>query len=186
MLVRTRMEKQVIIFEGSDLAGKTTLANLVAKRFESKFVHFGVPGPNTNHVDEFCKALETNPYNTVYDRGCLSDFAYSFKWITDPNRKPNTAKQLWRGVQMMKDEKALLILVYAEDHILKKRLKERSDDYISEKELLTAKVNYEIIWESLISYGIQGLARLVVRTYPDSNPENIIHEHIDAIVSHLK
>lgn len=65
----------LIILEGCDATGKTTLANMLAPLLNAQIVHSTAETPNTyNYFEELLRASEYT--NIIADRFCYSQFVY--------------------------------------------------------------------------------------------------------------
>lgn len=136
----------MIVIEGPDCAGKTSLAKAICKKFKANYYHFDKPAPGVHHVEQFIEALESQPYNTVFDRGCLSGLVYDFKRFGDPSYSTTSLDEIRWGLQHMAKSKALLCYVTASEDILLERLAKETDDFVDSAELVYASKIYELLW----------------------------------------
>jgi hypothetical protein len=129
----------VIIIEGSDLTGKTTLANLITQQFPSQFAHLGLPPEGKRHWDIVRNELLSNPKNTVYDRMVIGSWV--FRQVKPDSRNVNgvTDRELVRWQTLTRKlSNTLVIRAYAPAATLCERMSKRGDEYINTQELLAS------------------------------------------------
>lgn len=78
----------IVILEGPDNAGKTTLANSLGKAFQSEIIHPGARPENFLVANEYCNAQlafinahsKNHSFHWIFDRvTCISDFIYGLQ-----------------------------------------------------------------------------------------------------------
>jgi thymidylate kinase len=108
----------LIIIEGPDKSGKTTLAQAIERTFGYEYVHFGIPGPDP--ASEYVKFLLDLKKPTVTDRFYLGERVYSTIL-----RNKQTVTELEYAVieRLCRLRAAILIYVSTPLGICQKRLK---------------------------------------------------------------
>jgi thymidylate kinase len=108
----------LIIIEGADKTGKTTLAKAIAKRFGYHYYHSGPP--KRRPADEYIDFLLDLKYSTVCDRFHLGELVYGpmFRGTIGINERE------FRVIEyMLKSMKAILIYASTDIKLANKRLK---------------------------------------------------------------
>lgn len=139
-------EATIIICEGTDLTGKTTLAELISKRFHVPLFHLGKPPAGERHWDKVREALIYNPVNSVYDRMVIGSRIYGPMIRDQYNKQPVTREELQRWQLLMERLKALIIRCDADNACIEQRYKERGDSYVSLDQIIGAAENYRTIF----------------------------------------
>lgn len=118
----------LIIIEGADKTGKTTLAQEISKRLGYKYVHFGVPGPSP--ADEYAKFLIDLKEPTVCDRFFYGEMIYG-----PLLRGRSLIKPLQRTVieRLCRSKSAVLIHAKTPLAIVSERLRLMGDDIITQE-----------------------------------------------------
>lgn len=138
----------MIILEGPDLTGKTTLAKYLAEQFIVPVAHLGLPPPGVRHWDIVRETLLTMPLNTVYDRMAIG--SYVFKQFKPDGHNFNgvTLRELTAWESMLEALPGTMVVnCWAPSDILLKRLKNRGDSYINENELKQSIAHYRTVWD---------------------------------------
>lgn len=133
----------MVILEGSDLTGKTTLAKLINRTFPSTFAHLGLPPEGLRHWDIARDALLANPENTVYDRMVVGSWV--FRQVKPDSRNVNgvTDAELARWQNLTRRlPRTLVIRAYAPAMTLLERFAKRGDEYIDATDLMRSGMRY--------------------------------------------
>lgn len=77
------MNPQIIILEGCDKTGKTTLAKKLSSKLGYKIIHLGVP-PENGYFKILRDLIEGNEEGVIFDRFHWGDFVY--RGLTKPGR----------------------------------------------------------------------------------------------------
>lgn len=83
----------VIFIEGTDKAGKSTLAKKLAETFKLEYRHCSKPQTN-NPYQEYKDLINSITKPTVFDRGYLGEFVYSQLWRGGLSMTPAQFKEL--------------------------------------------------------------------------------------------
>ena len=130
----------MIIIEGADLAGKTTLCKEIQRRFGSNIVHLGRPSAGRRHWDDAVHAFRIASNNTVFDRAVVGSQVYAFK-KDKYNAEPVTNEELARFINFCKQGGHLL--VHATEPLdLAERYAVRGDSYLSLDDIHQAHMRY--------------------------------------------
>ena len=135
------MNYDILILEGADCAGKTSLINLLSSTLDfqvikgSSFEH-----SQCNNTELFSKFKEmTKERMVVFDRFIYSNEVYAqlyddFAILSDGQR---------REIETDISSRALLIYLEADIDILTSRMDKRGDDYVTVDRLQSIKDKYE-------------------------------------------
>lgn len=129
----------LIVLEGCDGSGKTTLANKLAYILGAQIIHCTTDTPNDwNYFSAIISMSENR--NIIADRFCYGQFVYQ-----DPVER-HLDEDALRGLEMRMDQcDARVIYVDAPIYTLQQRLDERNETPI--KPLHILKEKYEKVWE---------------------------------------
>lgn len=147
----------LIIFEGSDLSGKSTIAENVAKKLPADtYLTKMCSRPKDNSDEEknkvykrywnivewykFIYTLSEGKDTMVLDRFYPSEAVYSFKRGYDALVDKRIAEL---DTYIDAEFKALIIYCEPSMEVLKQRLNNRGDDFIDEEDLLKIRARYE-------------------------------------------
>lgn len=167
----------MIIIEGPDLAGKTTLAEAMSKQIFVPYIHMSSPGPSGDWI-EVNKVLLKHGYNNqlIADRFVLSDYAYRPVW---PHPVPNTIEQLQHFIAWLRLTASLVIQADVPDEILRARHAIRNDDQVSLENIIKTAHLYRRMFDNLrASRHVQCI------TYDSSvdTPNHFVLRHYDALL----
>jgi hypothetical protein len=140
----------LIIIEGCDLVGKTTLAKHIEKRFQASYKHVGLPVPPRRHWDDVVDHLSNDFGATVYDRLCLGSIVYGKLLHDEPNKYPVNEREFGQFLQVVQAENILLIMASANETVIRTRYRQRGDTYLSLENILQAKAGYEQLIQVLM------------------------------------
>ena len=143
----------LIILEGCDATGKTTLDNMLAPLLNAQIVHSTSETPNDyRYFEELLRASEYT--NIIADRFCYSQFVYQdsehrpLKLVSDEYM---TFKNEWEILHMLECEmlryNTKLIYCYADAGVIAERMIARGEDPIAIDEILCG---YRDLWKKTL------------------------------------
>jgi len=119
---------KIIIIEGCDKTGKSTLANELAERLNYNLVHLGVP-EHEDHYQYLADLIESNKQGVIFDRFHWGDYVYG--GITNKERLLD-----WGEFNMLEARMAKLgaIVIYCSAPVFKiaQRFKKDGEKLIPE------------------------------------------------------
>lgn len=120
----------MIVIEGTDLTGKTTLAKQLVRKYDATYVHLGLPTPPRRHWDELQWVMNSHDRHTIYDRAGFGSVVYGSIMDDEPNKHPMTLDELHRFVMFL--ERSQSVVVYADTPVwaIEERYKKIGDKYI--------------------------------------------------------
>lgn len=139
----------LIILEGCDATGKTTLANMLAPLLNAQIVHSTAETPNDyRYFEELLGASEYT--NIIADRFCYSQFVYQ-----DSEHRPLTEymkfKDEWEVLHILEcnllRNNAKVIYCYADAGVIAERMIVRGEDPIAIDEILC---DYRDLWKKTL------------------------------------
>jgi hypothetical protein len=101
----------MIIIEGADHLGKTTLAKAVAEKLGWKYFHHTKPRPKFSYFSEY---LEQARPESVWDRYHLGAMVYG-EWL-GCHRTSLTPTRMGRISRFLQWQGAMIVIVYTSDH----------------------------------------------------------------------
>lgn len=111
----------LIVLEGCDGSGKTTLANLIAPLIGAEIIHCTAETPNT--YEWFIEILDkSKEVNIIADRFCYGQFVYQ-----DPCDRSLNEVALRSLESMLKAANTKVVYVDADSRIIKHRLNKRGE-----------------------------------------------------------
>ena len=119
----------LIVLEGVDKAGKSTLAQELQKLLKWPVIHFGKPGPNP--ADEYGVFLKQNKGNYILDRFYVGELIYA---PLLRNKHSLTATQKTTIERLCRSRGTVLIHVAPDYKIIEKRLNQLGDDMINNEQ----------------------------------------------------
>lgn len=128
----------IIIIEGPDLAGKSTLAKEINIKGDFEVVHFDSPSENFDFHESYLKVLDKE--NVILDRYFFSEIVYSKVFGRQCRLSSETIKEI---KEKLKNKPHQLIFVNPGVDTLKRRYKMRGDDIISESQIEKIVQEYE-------------------------------------------
>lgn len=127
----------MIVLEGIDGVGKTTLANLLSKTYNAGIIHATRETPNNwswfNELMDLAKDC-----NLIMDRAFWGQFVYQ-----DPEERKLTWEQLHELEHRLEQEEGYIIYVTASNEDIKNRLGARAE--VLSRPLETLKERYETV-----------------------------------------
>lgn len=170
----------MIIIEGPDCSGKTTLAKSIQSAYNVPFYHLGLPPVGTRHWDIVREALLNNSLSSVYDRMIIGSNVFGEVKPDEHNKNSVTITEMSRWLKVVQKLGATLILAMADDDTLLERFRKRGDDYINEDELLhSAQVYRNVFYSILADHGMKknvlryNSANQTLREFVTANDERI-------------
>lgn len=122
----------LIILEGLDKCGKTTLANYIVEKYNFKYIHFGQPKKNA--FDEYMEFLNeiTKDENYVIDRFHLGEPTYGVVY----RKKSSINKgQLAKIEKRINELDGILIYCYDSVDNIEKRFIEDKEDFTKKEDI---------------------------------------------------
>lgn len=143
----------LIILEGCDATGKTTLANMLAPLLNAQIVHSTTETPNDyRYFEELLRASEYT--NIIADRFCYSQFVYQdsehrpLKLVSDEYM---TFKNGWEALHMLECQmlryNTKVIYCYADAGVVAERMIARGEDPVCIDEILCG---YRDLWKKTL------------------------------------
>lgn len=166
----------MIILEGGDLAGKTTLAEVLVKRYRVPIRHLGRPPAGTRHWDIVTDALYNDPTHMVYDRMCIGSHVYGQIMKDEYNKDSVTLNELHRWLYALNEANGVLIWCRASKADIEARYAQDGDWYVSLEQILQAHYLYEEIFKTI---GRLKPVTLRVMQYDSSRmrPQHFVQEY---------
>lgn len=120
----------LIILEGCDGTGKTTLANQLSKLLDAKIIHCSTTTPNTfDYFMDIVKAGETT--HIIADRFCYGQFVYQDEYDRPLGHNGNSLDELHKLEAYMAKYPVKLVYVTAPADVIKDRLTLRKETVIN-------------------------------------------------------
>ena len=135
----------VIILEGADLVGKTTLAKKLGLELgipqTGIWIDLNYPQPSMVSVSKTLKmVIQALQPNIIFDRSFLSEWVHS-KIINREHDYINELIAEWGKIDDL-----FLVITYANDNVLKGRFDVRGDERFSINHILKANVLYQELY----------------------------------------
>jgi thymidylate kinase len=165
----------IVILEGADLVGKTTLANALSNRLHIPqtgiWIDLNCPQPAVVSVSKTLRmVIQALHPDIIFDRSFLSEWVYS----KIKNREYNYINELIAEWEKVND--LFLIILYANDDVLKKRFKVRGDVHFSIKDILKANMLYQKLYNT-----VNNQITSVLINVSELNVEQIVDHTINLI-----
>lgn len=125
----------IVLIEGPDGSGKTTIAKILSKQFNLPYVHGTYTDPSTFKFYNEQLAVT----KAVIDRSFISELIYS-KVL---GRKPRINKFEADALLRVVEEKCLLIYCDASYELIVDRAFARGEDFVNQEQLKTIYNEYE-------------------------------------------
>lgn len=145
----------MIVVEGVDLTGKTTLVNAIGRTFNMQVRTLGRPPIGIRHWDQAVEAIKGFDWrSSIFDRLVIGSVIYGNYLNDEFNYKPVTVDELNAFMKTMYEKNVLLIWARCEIADLRVRYGSRGDQYLTLAQIEDIHVLYE-----RMMYNLQ-------RTYP--------------------
>lgn len=144
----------MLILEGADCTGKTTLAKQITKKFNAPFCHLGLPPVGKRHWDLVREALLSNPVNTVYDRMVMGSLIFGTVKPDAHNQNAVNEPEFNAWLHLINNLGATLVLCIASEDTLLQRFRVRGDAYLNEAELEESAVAYRNLIQRIRHNGL--------------------------------
>ena len=128
----------IIIVEGPDLAGKTTLINQLNIKGEYDVVHFDAPDDDFDYKADYLNVLDKE--NVILDRYFFSEIVYSKVFERQCRLSAETMEKI---KEKLKNKPHTLIYINPGIETLKRRYRERGDELITESQIEKIVKEYE-------------------------------------------
>lgn len=113
----------LIVLEGCDGSGKSSLAELLAKLGGTGVEVIHATRETPNNMEWFSEIMDRARFhNVVMDRAFWGQFVYQ-----KPSERHLTFEQLKQLEKRLKDENGMLIYVYAPERVINRRLNKRGE-----------------------------------------------------------
>lgn len=133
----------MIVIEGVDLSGKTTLAKYIAERYGLEYVHLGRPEPGVRHWVQACNLMQEITHQVVCDRLVIGSKIYGEYLQDEFNYKPVTQRELDEWVGWMRMNNGIIIYARCSLTSLRYRYAQRGDPYLKLQQLEDIRNLYE-------------------------------------------
>ena len=127
----------MIIIEGADLVGKTTLAETLCKRLKYGYEHFGPPTDKCDGVSEY---INTSKSDIVRDRSHMSEIVYSQILRKSITKLTHYKYRIVEGY--LSTLPAFTIVMVASEQLLSKSYADKEDKICSLTQVLEANKRY--------------------------------------------
>lgn len=138
-----KCRRKIIVFEGLDGTGKTSLAKAFAKKFGAEYVHndksYNYDEGKLNSYKYIEKLKESND-SLVVDR-----LVHTGEAIYAPVYRGYTGIDYFSDLEkkMKKEFEIIIVYVTAQEDIVKERLSSRGEDYIKQEDMRMLNILYE-------------------------------------------
>jgi thymidylate kinase len=164
----------IIILEGADLVGKTTLANAMSSRLHIPqtgiWIDLNHPQPAVISVSKTLKmVIQVLQPDIIFDRSFMSEWVYS-KIKNREHEYINDLIEEWKVVNDL-----FLVILYAKDDVLKQRFEVRGDKHFSIDDILRANTLYQEL-HKIVDNQITSVLLDVSELTVEQMVDNIINE----------
>jgi thymidylate kinase len=132
----------VIIVEGPDCAGKTSICNFLAQLTGFNYVHLTDKDPAV--LDTYVKCLDK--HNVILDRFYFSEFIYAN--VVRCGKSTFSADDFITLKEKLATMNVLTIYVTNKVEVLEQRALTRGESFVSNNQLKTVKELYDIMFDS--------------------------------------
>lgn len=138
----------IVVLEGPDLAGKTTVAERAVKRYGGTVIANGPPPPHGSLVQHYLQQIEDardrGPALTVFDRLHVGELIYGPLFRSTSRLSTQDVSSIEHALE---DADATKLHIDAEDSILLSRLQHRGDPLIERgDQLLSIASQYRLLF----------------------------------------
>ena len=136
------MKKVFLVFEGADGSGKTTLAKHLSRILEVEYIH------NDKSISYEDGKIKSYNYINELDskEGCVIDrLVHTGEAVYAPIYRGYDGSDYFEDLESRMLEKyiPIIVYVYADEEVVKSRLKSRGEDYINIEDLNKIRANYD-------------------------------------------
>jgi len=142
-LLEIDFSKLIIIVEGPDCAGKTTVCNLLHLITDFPVKHLTQNDPAI--LDTYMNILKES--DIILDRFYFSEFVYST--VVRCGNTTLHAEDVMKIKERMSELTCLIIHVTNTKEVLVARARDRGEDYVNEEQLCRIKDTYELLFSSV-------------------------------------
>lgn len=136
----------ILIIEGLDGVGKTTLSKIFAEKYNFEYIHESYiddPVAKESRYYNFLKRLNSDK-NYIYDRiTIIDDFVYEFL-----NIEKSSLHLFEKGIIKALNEVCVIHLELDEE-VRKSRFEKRGDEYVTNDMMSLIKTNYEKFYKKI-------------------------------------
>lgn len=141
----------ILILEGADLVGKTSIAQEVSKITDipqtSIWIDLKTPKPAVISVSKTLRLIaQASKLNIIFDRSFMSEYIYGTVLGRDTSYIPELIKE-WGNI-----EDCYLIVISASNEVLKQRYSKRGDAYVSIDKIIEINQQYKKLKEYTIPF----------------------------------
>lgn len=137
----------IVILEGSDGTGKSTIAKQIEKGFRFEYIHEGYTDDTEEKEARILRMLAilmTKDVKVIYDRTTLiDDFVYNFL-----NKKESTLTK-YKSIILEILKKCKIIHLQLPEQIRRERFDERGDQYITNDQIEEINKQYQLFYKDL-------------------------------------
>jgi len=166
----------MLVLEGGDLAGKTTLGAMLAKTYGVEMVHMSAPKDGERDFANVAKVILGNPNNLIVDRMALGDFAYRSFWPREPQ---TTQQELECWLKYLTLSQSYIVFADPTDETIEQRYNARGDEFLTLDKILIAANNYRGIFESI--YESSNFRRVLIYDSGTYSPDGFLQRYESAI-----
>ncbi len=170
----------MIVLEGCDLTGKTTLAEYLSRRFAVPYVHMSAPDERGDWAQATRILSEFEHRNDlVFDRLVISNYAYAPIW---PSQKPNTFLNLLTFMAYLRHTDSVLIHADAPDDVILARYAANGDEaeQINPTTLIDTARRYRRFFDAIRD---ANAARVLTYDSSRCTPEHFLDAHCDDLLA---
>lgn len=141
------MSKNIIVIEGSDGTGKSTVAKMISDLTGFEVVtgsSFEIASKGTDYMFDFFSSLAERE-NIIIDRCWLSNYVYGR--LYDKN---TMSDDQFRQLVEKFDDKTMTLILNASEDVIIDRINVRGDDYIKTNEIKSILDEYEKVLDESI------------------------------------
>lgn len=139
----------MLVLEGADLTGKTTLARLLNEKLGVPTHHLGRPPAHTRHWDIVQAAMRNNTRRVIYDRMCIGSYVYGPLLNDEYNKEPVTRTELEHWARRLARRGDGVVWCYADRSTITERFQQVGDWYLDLPFILRAAEIYEDTFRQL-------------------------------------
>lgn len=174
----------MIILEGIDKTGKTTLANKLRDEYGYEIVKTSQPKKKEHpYVEYVRKILSIRTSRVVFDRLHLGELVYG------PVKRGKSLideKMLFNINSLLSLHGATIIYCHDKPEIIKERFSQEKEDYLQETDIETILKRYEEVIQTTISHGVKVITHRVSNKQYQVKVKNLAYQDDLCLSSLLK